>query len=236
MVRDFLRDKNYFEEFIKDEEANIERYEQAMAMVIEQRGEDDEGVQAGYTILTGYYFIKLNALYSAGRPIEEIRNLLPKVIELMKKSWDGNDYEQMLSTLSISVMLDIENNQFEQLIEMVRKHNLHDSLIEFLIQGKQHEKSTLKGQLLFEVPYLKLVQVIQSNQTEAVIKLKDYLEKYWYEGHNDSGWYDTHKNSDDIYNGYWSFESGAVAKILRLDDSILKDVPYYPYDLVHYNN
>ena len=26
----------------------------------------------------------------------------------------------------------------------------------------------------------------------------------------------------------------AIAKILNLDDSNLKDVPYYPYDLVHY--
>ncbi|WP_424237132.1 PoNe immunity protein domain-containing protein [Bhargavaea ginsengi] len=25
-------------------------------------------------------------------------------------------------------------------------------------------------------------------------------------------------------------------KILGLDDSILKDVPYYPYDMVHYKN
>ncbi|MDD7379168.1 MAG: DUF1911 domain-containing protein [Lachnospiraceae bacterium] len=36
------------------------------------------------------------------------------------------------------------------------------------------------------------------------------------------------------YYGYWSFEAGAIAKILNLDDSSLKDVPYYPYDLVHY--
>jgi hypothetical protein len=26
----------------------------------------------------------------------------------------------------------------------------------------------------------------------------------------------------------------AIAKILNLDDSSLKDVAYYPYDLVHY--
>ncbi|WP_081773729.1 PoNe immunity protein domain-containing protein [Treponema sp. C6A8] len=27
---------------------------------------------------------------------------------------------------------------------------------------------------------------------------------------------------------------GTIAKILGIDDSKLKDVPYYPYDLVHY--
>ncbi|MDR4190445.1 hypothetical protein COL87_26390 [Bacillus pseudomycoides] len=37
-----------------------------------------------------------------------------------------------------------------------------------------------------------------------------------------------------IFSGYWSFESGAIAKILNLDDSTLRDTPYYPYDMVHY--
>ena len=39
---------------------------------------------------------------------------------------------------------------------------------------------------------------------------------------------------EKLYYGYWSFEAGAIAKILNLDDSNLKNVPYYPYDLVHY--
>ena len=33
-----------------------------------------------------------------------------------------------------------------------------------------------------------------------------------------------------------SFESGAMVKVLGLDDSEWKDVPYYPYDLVHDGN
>ncbi|MDR2570707.1 MAG: DUF1911 domain-containing protein, partial [Oscillospiraceae bacterium] len=40
------------------------------------------------------------------------------------------------------------------------------------------------------------------------------------------------KNS--FYSGYWSYESGAVAKILRLDDTGWEDMKYYPYDMVHY--
>ena len=43
-----------------------------------------------------------------------------------------------------------------------------------------------------------------------------------------------HKAKEKLYYGYWSFEAGAIAKILNLDDSNLKNVPYYPYDLVHY--
>ncbi|MFJ1118057.1 PoNe immunity protein domain-containing protein, partial [Bacillus thuringiensis] len=52
-------------------------------------------------------------------------------------------------------------------------------------------------------------------------------------GHLEEAWYDAHENKHDNYSGYWSFESGAIAKILKLDDSTLKDSSYYPYDMVH---
>lgn len=63
--------------------------------------------------------------------------------------------------------------------------------------------------------------------------LKDYLQEKWYEIHRDCAWYDSHKLGKSTYYGYWSFEAGAIAKILNLNDSSLKNVPYYPYDLVH---
>ena len=48
------------------------------------------------------------------------------------------------------------------------------------------------------------------------------------------GWYECHKHQGKLYFGYWSFESGANIKILGLDDSILKGISYYPYDMVHF--
>ncbi|EIN8848795.1 DUF1911 domain-containing protein, partial [Listeria monocytogenes] len=46
--------------------------------------------------------------------------------------------------------------------------------------------------------------------------------------------YESHDYHEKIYSGYWSWESGAIAKILQLNDNDLKNLPYYPYDLVHY--
>ena len=64
--------------------------------------------------------------------------------------------------------------------------------------------------------------------------VKEKVMEKWYEIHRECAWYDSHKSSKNVYYGYWSFEAGAIAKILNLDDSSLKDVPYYPYDLVRY--
>lgn len=42
------------------------------------------------------------------------------------------------------------------------------------------------------------------------------------------------KSKNDTYCGYWGFESGAIVKILDLDDSIIKNTSYYPYNMVHF--
>ena len=63
--------------------------------------------------------------------------------------------------------------------------------------------------------------------------LFSYLKK-WYNKHNECGWHDSHKSKQNLYYGYWSFEAGATAKILGIDDSDIRNCKYYPYDLVHY--
>ncbi|MNY61286.1 hypothetical protein D3C86_1979500 [compost metagenome] len=49
-------------------------------------------------------------------------------------------------------------------------------------------------------------------------------------------WYDNDKNRNDVFFGYWSFESAAFMKILGLEDTILQSQQYYPYDLLHWNS
>ena len=63
----------------------------------------------------------------------------------------------------------------------------------------------------------------------------DFVDKKWYKGMKDTYWYNSHKDDEDIHFGYWCFEGAALAKLLEIDDSGLKDSQYYPYDLVHFN-
>lgn len=237
MIRDQFKGQSYFDKYLAEEDRKIKKFKHGISIVIEQSGAEDPGVRNGFISLTNYKFNKLRAMYSAGCSIAEIRDFFHEVIDSIEHSWDGGHYVKMLWMLSIGVMLNIEDEQFARLERLVRKYDLHDSLIEFLIQGKKERTRTIKENLLFEDPYANLVEVIQTDgETDQIEKMKTYLEKYWYKGHRDAGWYDSHKHRDDIYSGYWSFESGAIVKILGLDDSSLKNVPYYPYDMVHYND
>jgi len=81
---------------------------------------------------------------------------------------------------------------------------------------------------------LKIKQSFIDKQ-EAIKELKIFLDKIWYKMNREMYWYNSHKDSD-IYFGYWSFESAALVKLLGLDDSILRDNKYYPYDIAHFNN
>ena len=75
----------------------------------------------------------------------------------------------------------------------------------------------------------------EQDKAEAVKRLEKYLKKEWYRGHSDLSWHDDHKYGIN-HDGYWCFESGALVKVLGLDDSSLKGLPYYPYDMVHWND
>ena len=88
-------------------------------------------------------------------------------------------------------------------------------------------------------PYAKTAEIIQmalhdKNREKASKRLQQYIEKEWIKGHNDLDFKNAHKEPG--YVGLWSFEAAALAKILGLDDSALKDNNHYPYDLAHYKN
>lgn len=154
----------------------------------------------------------------------------------MKKSWDPNDgYVEMLWMISIGIMLDAPKEQMGQLEALLKKEKLGDCLMNFLLHSYNDEWSCQTNEFLCNRPYAFFSSIIKAkDKDQALDLLKEYLRGNWYEGHDDMGWYDSHKNMEDTFNGYWSFESGAIAKILQLDDSSLKDTPYYPYDMVHY--
>ncbi|MER2120580.1 MAG: DUF1911 domain-containing protein [Solibacillus sp.] len=129
----------------------------------------------------------------------------------------------------------VSKDQLKSLLDLIKKEELNDKLIDFLVQYIDSDWENNGSEYLFSNPYGYVQNIIEAeNQNTALELLKVYLEKEWYKGHNDTGWYESHKGNKDIYSGYWSYESGAVAKILRLDDTLLREVPYYPYDLVHF--
>lgn len=234
-MRDNIKSEDYFKKYLEYEYSRIEKFEKAVEKVIQERGAADRGVQSGQRGLKNFYFNVLKALYSSGASIESIKDFYPKVLNSMKPIWNSDSgYVEMVWMISIGIMMDIPDEEMRELVKMVKDDGLKDYLADFLLAHNNKDWERRAAQFKFDIPYKSLSHVINASSEEESLKnLKEYLVKKWYRGHKDTGWHDTHKSKFDIYSGYWSFESGALVKILKLDDSSLKDFPYYPYDMVH---
>lgn len=235
-MRDTIKNKEYFSEFIKEEEEIIETIQNAMSEREKEAGDNDKGVQNGLLMLETNYKSYLIALYSAGEKIENIRTIFEITVQLAEKIWDDNNsYVDLLWFVSLGVMLNIKEDTLEKLKSMVIKHKISDKLINYLMKSLDSTWEHSENYFMKE-PYLIWESVLENGKRNEVIPIiNNYLLNKWYDAHKDMSWYNTHKNRNGNYFGYWSFESGAIVKILGIDDNNLKNVQYYPYDMVHFN-
>ncbi|MBP2624210.1 PoNe immunity protein domain-containing protein [Streptococcus oricebi] len=173
------------------------------------------------------------ATYSAGFPLETFKKEYLKFVESLISTWYSNSgYTDMLWALSIGILLEIDDEVFDKLVDLVRKDDPVDYLIDYLIHYRQPDWA-IRDDFMFPRPYVFTEKITQTGSAvEATKLLQFYLEKEWYQGHRDTGWYDLHKVNIDNYYGYWSFEAGAICKIMGLNPDDFKEVDYFPYDLV----
>ena len=176
---------------------------------------------------------KMIATYTAGYPIEKFKEEYLTFVDSLVPVWHSNSgYDEMLWALSIGILLKIDEEIFNQLVDLVKKDDPEDYLIDYLIQYRRPEWK-IRLNYNFPKPYGFTRKIIEEEDSEQALKLlKEYVTKKWYPGHRDTGWYDLHKENIDNYYGYWSFESGALCKLKRLDYKQLEGLPYFPYDLV----
>lgn len=238
-MRDTLKNEKYFEEKIQENNKLIKKYQDMLQQLLQERGENDPSIERVHIVLLKYYTAKINCLYSSGHPIEDIKDVYPFFLNSFERTWekDTGSYVQLLWAISLGILVGASKEQFQQIENIIKKEEFHDYLIDYLLHQNNKYWEITTQEILYPNPYKILESVVhEKNKESAVNELKYYLEKDWYKGHDDAGWHDSHKSKFDTYSGYWSYESGAIAKVLQLDDEVLKNVPYYPYDLVHYNN
>jgi len=154
-------------------------------------------------------------------------------------------YADDLDRISLGILLDIDNTDFNRLTDYVLRMDKQakpsnwtpDLLLWFMLNSrlKENKKQTYANKLAFPKLYKELFKLTQiSDAQEAKKALKNYIEK-WYILNKNAPWYNSHLKKN-CYRGYWAWEVAAVAKIMHIDDSDLRDNPYYPYDMVHWKD
>ncbi len=178
--------------------------------------------------LEGIFRIKLGiiiAKYSRGDSIQDLElSFVPIYKEWITAFFSPEVYNENLKMISLAVLFNMEPDFLLLAKKKLIENHIDDWLYNFLLNEKQNQFN-----FLFPKRFRIFKEIAESvNKIEL---LKKYL-KGWY--NTDCEVFEAHKSDQKIYYGYWSFEAGAAVKILGIDDSGLKDIPYYPYDLVHY--
>ncbi len=212
------------DELLNDERLGIQNHKRPNTSIIIDTKKD----------ILSHKRVIIEGSYSLGVEVYNLMDEFKDTIKLIVEVWQSDwGYVQMVDALSIGIMLNIEDSEFEKLISLVERDNVNDFLIDFLIQYRRPSwKQTEK--FLWNKPYKNSIKIIEDSKIDnekAISSLKKYL-KSWYSSLEVK----THESKWNIHTGYWSWEAGAIAKILGLDDSSLKDQPYYPYDMVHYKD
>lgn len=225
-MRDIVKNKEYFIKCINYEKDRINKFSHALASV---GAENVTGRNNAFTYLANFNKNLFKLSFSIGDSIEKIYRYYEEWIKYYSEVCTENDsLYDIIDLLSIAVFYKKRKIEFSKyLIIIINKLNLDDGIsnlcLRYLgLESKDNNKSKLS--------YINNLLDDSENKAE---NLEDIL-KNWYVLHQDAYWYDTHKLKNDTYCGYWSFELGAIAKILQLDDKELKEQQYYPYDLVHF--
>ncbi|KXT71193.1 PoNe immunity protein domain-containing protein [Streptococcus cristatus] len=240
-LRDKIADKNsleglinVFQKAIRDSEIRIKEIEKDEKEGVQKFAlENQEVISNIKSSIFRYQKEIMVATYTAGYPLEDFKEEYLKFVDSLLPVWHSNSgYEQMIWALSIGILLEIDEEAFDKLVELVRNDNPEDYLIDYLVQSRYPDWE-IHINYNFPRPYGFTRKIIEEENPEQAFKLfKEYLTQKWYQGSRDAGWYDLHRRNIKSFYGYWSFESGAICKLKGLDYKELEGLPYFPYDLV----
>jgi hypothetical protein len=234
MERDKTKSEEYFENFIAKDKNRINNFLDS----IKTGSLAKDRIPAVSRKIFDLRLSIIIAKYSNGDDISKLLQDYEETLDCFSTTYSSvSDYVELIWILSIGIMIKKDKGFIEKICKMVKNDDPCDFLVDFLLKNSSLWDKQ-RNELKFPKPYKGLIDVInisKTNKQSSVERLKKYLEKEWYNGHRSSYWYNNHNSKHDTYFGYWSFESGALVKILNLDDTILNGVKHYPYDMVHWN-
>ena len=241
-IRDKIKNKNHFEKLLSEEKEVIKQRNE----IISKGNQNDSNSYIYYAIANNYMNL-IKITYSLGDKIKDLRETYIVSLQFFLLGFESDEpmYFDILNRVALGFLLNISNENFQQLVDYVQRMDEQakpadwtpDQLLWFILNSrlKKDEEQTHADKLAFPKLYKGLFKLTQvSDAQEAKKALEDYIEK-WYNLNKNAPWYNSHLKKN-CYRGYWAWEVAAVAKIMHIDDSDLKDNPYYPYDMVHWED
>ena len=221
-MRDKIKDIEYFNTFINEDLARVKKFSDKL-----ENGEVKE--DRILPVKSKVHDLKLGIMIAGYSKGDELTLLEEEYLDLLaewEEVWEPEYYNKNLKMISLGILFQVDRAFVKKVKNMLKKSNINDWLYNFLLDSLDGEQIEVSKEMLFPNTFTTLQRVVyEENKIEL---LKKYLNN------EDCGCYEAHKSKQNIYYGYWSFEAGAIAKILKINDTQLRDTQYYPYDMVHY--
>lgn len=227
-MRDKIYNEEYFEKFILEESNRIDKFLTKLC-----NGEvNSERILPVKAKVHDLQLGILIAKYSKGDSLDLLKQEYISLVEEWDNVFEPEFYNKNLKMISLAVLFNAKDSILKMISTMIKQSNINDWLFDFLLGTLHNGIADSNKELLFPESFTTLKKAVYKKN--AVEDLENYLSREWY--CEDCGCYEAHKSKQNIYYGYWSFEAGAVAKMLKLNDEKLKQQQFYPYDLVHFND
>jgi len=238
MIRDSIKDKQYFENYLSKQSERADNFRSKL----NSNEVKDDRLAAVRRKLFDLEFYSLIASYSSGESISVLKDTLSNVIstynlsviETIKSTKEINfildTYVDYLWLVSITYLIG-EENDLQKLAATYELYEEHDYLLDTLL-GSVRINREISQELLFIDEYEEFKSILISPQNQATDKLKMWVNKTWFKLMETTSWHGEHNHKNNVYFGYWCFESAAFIKLLGLQKEEFKECKFFPYDLL----
>ena len=219
MLRDKHKDQAYFEK-------RLDRVQERLKRKVSKSKEikkDSLEVHHQFLVLFNEELVKLS--YSIGASKEEIFPYYQGILSNLKLiASEGVPFDLAVNIFALGVLYSDRKEEFLDDLKAIYEQMDHtDGLIEYYMVYLFHDKI---------VPFHSILEY--QNMIEDTYESVAKAQGFWYYSHSDAPWYNNH--TKDTYKGYWSFDTAATCKIKGIFDERLKELEYFPYDLLVQEN
>ena len=215
MIRDKIKTEEYFQEA-------FEWYSQCLQEDIEDyEKEKPKDLMSHFRFMVINYEDLLRVGYSLGKDVQELFPYYQGILSNLKEAAsEGVPFDLAVDIFALGVLYSERKEEFLDDLKAIYEQMDHtDGLIEYYMVYLFHDKI---------VPFHSILEY--QNMIEDTYESVAKAQGFWYYSHSDAPWYNNH--TKDTYKGYWSFDTAATCKIKGIYDERLKDLEYFPYDLL----
>ena len=221
---------------------------------------DDLELKDSYGLTASTLWRCLRACYTAGEPISQLPPMLDEIISVLEIStqfwqehkaelldigyyfgplkWsEVDDYLKVIQLIAVCYLLQRED-LLERLLQVILDNAADDlepdTTIEDFFYYRFKDRPDPEYVQMGKHAVLISEAICGETKEEQLEYLNAYLKDWYHEmvGLTD-GEYQSHLDHEQNgFCGYWSFEAAAIAYLDDLDDTSLRQYPYYPKDMV----